>query len=71
MQTRFRQLKHLNFKWAGVAASGIGQVTGRVDKGESPRVLYNRQLFNQDGSFVMPEMVFKPRADDLLLNRPP
>jgi hypothetical protein len=67
MQTRFRQLKQLNFKWAGVAASGIGQVTGRVDKGEIPRVLYNRRLFNQDGSFVMPEMVFKPRAENCLL----
>ncbi len=67
MQKRLGQLKHLNFKWAGVAASGIGQVSGRVDKGEIPRVIYNKRLFNEDGSFVMPEMLVKPRAENCLL----
>ncbi|MBU1343932.1 MAG: hypothetical protein KKE44_10265 [Proteobacteria bacterium] len=67
MQTRILQIKDLNFKWAGVAASGIGRVYGRVSRGEIPRVVYNKRLFNEDGTFYMPDMVFKPEAKNCLL----
>jgi hypothetical protein len=34
---RTRQLKMLNYKWAAVAASGIGQVQGFVRDGQQPQ----------------------------------
>ncbi len=67
IQTRIRQIKALNFKWAGTAASGIGQVTGSISNGDVPVVVYNRRLFNEDGTFYMPDMVFEPEAKNCLL----
>lgn len=67
MQTRIAQMIRLNFKWAGTAAAGIGQVTGSIKDGGSPKVIYNRRLFNEDGRFIMPEMLFKPQAENCLL----
>lgn len=67
LQTRIRQMKAQNFKWAGTAAAGLGQVTGNVLDGQAPRVVYNLRLFNQDGTFVLPGMVFRPKAENCLL----
>lgn len=67
MQTRIRQMKQLNFKWAGTAAAGIGQVNGSVKDDEIPKVIYNKRLFNENGTFYMPDMVFRPRAKNCLL----
>ncbi len=67
IQKRITQIKHLNFKWAGVAAAGIGQVHGRVSEGEVPAVVYNKRLFNEDGTFYLPDMVFRPEAKSCLL----
>ncbi len=67
IQTRILQIKNLNFKWAGTAAAGIGRVYGSVSEGGVPRVVYNRRLFNEDGTFYMPDMVFKPRAENCLI----
>lgn len=67
IQTRIIQMKDLNFKWAGVAAAGIGQVHGRVSDGDTPKVVYNKRLFNEDGRFYMPDMVFRPRAKNCLI----
>ncbi|THB74994.1 MAG: hypothetical protein D3926_20940 [Desulfobacteraceae bacterium] len=67
LQTRIKQIKALNFKWAGTAAAGIGQVSGRVINGDTPRVTYNLRCFNQDGTFILPDMVPKPTADNCLI----
>jgi hypothetical protein len=67
IQKRITQIKHLNFKWAGVAAAGIGQVHGRVSEGEVPVVVYNKRLFNEDGTFYLPDMVFRPEAKNCLI----
>jgi hypothetical protein len=67
IQKRITQIKHLNFKWAGVAAAGIGQVHGRVSEGEVPKVVYNKRLFNEDGTFYLPDMVFRPEAKNCLI----
>jgi hypothetical protein len=67
IQKRITQIKYLNFKWAGVAAAGIGQVHGRVSEGEVPEVVYNKRLFNEDGTFYLPDMVFRPEAKNCLI----
>ena len=59
---RNKQLKLWNYKWASIAASGIGVVKGTVARvvkqngktkkvltGVVPGITYNRRLFNQDG----------------------
>ncbi|WP_173080490.1 cytochrome b/b6 domain-containing protein [Fundidesulfovibrio magnetotacticus] len=50
---RNKQLKKLNFRWSATAASGLAQVTGFVDEGQTPQVAYNLRLFNQDGKVVL------------------
>ena len=67
LQTRISQIKDLNFKWAGTAAAGIGQVYGKVADNQIPKVIYNKRLFNEDGSFVMPSMISRPEARNCLL----
>ena len=63
---RNRQLKYQNLKWASVEASGIGQIEGRVDLGEEPKVVYNKRLFNDDGRVVL-ALEEKPRSENCLL----
>ncbi len=53
-KARNKQLKYLNFKWASAAASGIGQVYGKVKEGNIPKVVYNKRLFNEDGRIALP-----------------
>ncbi len=50
---RNRHLMNWNFKWASIAGSGIGQVTGFVREGQEPKVVYNKRLFNEDGKIVL------------------
>jgi len=65
-KVRNKQLKLWNYKWATIQASGIGIVKGTVarlekkgDKtvkvlsGVTPRITYNRRLFNQDGKLAV------------------
>jgi Cytochrome c554 and c-prime len=67
LSTRISQIKDLNFKWAGIAAAGIGQIYGKVTDNQVPKIVYNKRLFNEDGSFVMPSMIGKPGAKNCLL----
>ncbi|MDI6853811.1 MAG: formate dehydrogenase subunit gamma [Deltaproteobacteria bacterium] len=60
---RTRQLKMLNYKWAGTAASGIGQVTGFVREDQQPVVSYNTRLFNNDGRIVL-DLAYPPPAEN-------
>jgi len=52
-QDRLKQLIFQNFKWASTAASGIAQVTGFVREGQTPKVVYNKRLFNEDGKIQL------------------
>ncbi len=60
---RTKQLKMLNYKWAGTAASGIGQVEGFVKEGQQPKVTYNKRLFNDDGKIVL-DLSYPPPAEN-------
>ena len=57
------QLQSLNFKWATVAASGIGLVSGLVKDGQQPKVVYNKRLFNEDGKIVL-NLAYPPPAEN-------
>ena len=57
------QLQSLNFKWATVAASGIGLVSGAVNDGLQPKVTYNKRLFNEDGKIVL-DLSYPPPAEN-------
>jgi formate dehydrogenase gamma subunit len=50
---RIKQLIFQNFKWASTAASGIAQVTGTIREGQTPKVVYNKRLFNEDGKIKL------------------
>ncbi len=60
---RNKQLKNWNFKWASTAASGIGQVVGFVRNGETPKVVYNKRLFNDDGKIVL-DLAYPPPSEN-------
>jgi formate dehydrogenase gamma subunit len=58
---RVAQLRGWNLKWAATAASGLGLVQGRLFdaatgklNGDTPRVTYNKRLFNEDGKILAP-----------------
>ncbi len=63
---RNKQLKLWNYKWAAIAASGIGSVKGTVARvvkkngklkkqltGRVPVIKYNKRLFNSDGKLAV------------------
>lgn len=50
---RVSQLKNGNYRWAVVAATGIGIVSGSIKYGSTPRVQYNRKYFNEDGTLSL------------------
>ncbi|MGB9618963.1 MAG: hypothetical protein ACPL7K_00965, partial [Armatimonadota bacterium] len=49
-QARNDQLAKANFRWAATAGAGFGTVEGAVKDGQTPRLSYNKALFNPDGS---------------------
>jgi len=57
---RKKQLAALNFRWAATAAAGFARVTGSVNGGDPPRVIYDKQQFNPDGT-ISPHIVREPR----------
>ncbi len=62
---RSKQLIFQNFKWATVAASGIGQVAGFVKDGQTPTVIYNKRLFNEDGKLLL-DLSYPPPSENCL-----
>ena len=60
---RNKHLKLWNFKWASTAASGIGQVSGFVKESQTPKVVYNKRLFNDDGKIVL-DLAYPPPAEN-------
>jgi len=60
---RIRQLDRLNFKWAIVAATGIGRVVGAVKDGETPEIIYNKRFFDDDGRIVV-DLLSPPSSEN-------
>ncbi|MGD2123335.1 MAG: formate dehydrogenase subunit gamma [Gemmatimonadota bacterium] len=60
---RIRQLTDGNYRWAVVAGSRIGNVTGAVRRGQEPVVLYEKRLFNANGSITL-DMSWPPPDDN-------
>ena len=50
---RVSQLEDGNYRWAVVAATGIGLVSGSVKYGSTPKVQYNKKYFNEDGTLSL------------------
>jgi len=64
-EVRKEQLKRLNFRWAPVAAAGLAEVTGSVDKNIPVKVNYDVSRFDADGK-LSPHIVREPRNEACL-----
>jgi formate dehydrogenase gamma subunit len=64
-KARNSELEKLNYKWAGVAGSGLGNITGSVKEGEKVSVVYNLRLFNSNGKIV-PRISSPPNDENCL-----
>jgi len=62
---RTTQLQQGNYQWAVVAGSRIGIVSGSVKRGSTPEVVYNRRLFNEDGTITL-KMSWPPPDDNCI-----
>lgn len=62
---RKKQLSALNFRWAPAAAAGFASVSGSVKDGDPPKVVYDKQKFNPDGT-ISPHIVHEPRNQTCL-----
>jgi hypothetical protein len=47
------QLAALNFRWAATEGSGFGSVAGKVSAGEKPKVVYQKDLFDENGNVTL------------------
>ena len=65
-QKRNAQLAALNFRWSAVAGSGLGEVSGKVAAGESPRVEYKKELFDEEGNVTL-HIAPQPRNETCLV----
>jgi formate dehydrogenase gamma subunit len=64
-EQRVDQLTSGNYRWAVVAGSRLGIVSGSVVDGETPSVLYEKRLFNADGTITL-EMSWPPPDDNCM-----
>ena len=64
-ENRIDQLKNGNYKWAVVAGSRIGSVSGAVRRGQTPTVTYETRLFNADGTITL-DMSWPPPDDNCI-----
>ena len=64
-EERVRQITNLNYRYAAMAGSGFGIVTGSVAAGQPVAVSYHQELFNADGT-VEPHIVKEPRTETCL-----
>ncbi|MGO0122286.1 formate dehydrogenase subunit gamma [Desulfothermobacter acidiphilus] len=65
-QARTQQLKLRNYKWAATVGAGLGQVTGAVAQGNTPRVEYDKKKFNPDGTVSHAAWVASPAPGNCL-----
>ena len=59
-KTRVGQIQKLNYKYAALAASGLGKVSGSVVENTPVTVEYFKEKFNSDGT-LEPNIVKEPR----------
>lgn len=59
-KTRVAQIQKLNYRYAALAGSGLGKVSGSVAGNEKVAVEYFREKFNADGT-LEPNIVKEPR----------
>ncbi len=64
-EQRKKQLGAWNFRWAATAGAKFAAVKGSVQKGEPVAVVYNKELFNPDGT-IEPHIVREPRNEACL-----
>jgi formate dehydrogenase gamma subunit len=62
---RVAQLEQGNYQWAVVAGSRIGTVQGAVTDDEIPKVIYERRLFNEDGTLTL-DLSWPPPDDNCM-----
>ena len=60
---RAYQLDQRNYRWAVVAGTGFGEVSGSVKRDQEPEVIYNKRFFNEDGSIAL-DMSWPPPDDN-------
>jgi len=65
LNKRNAELANLNFRWAATAGAGFGQVEGKVQANEQPKVIYDKTKFNQEGNVVV-HLVSEPRNETCL-----
>jgi hypothetical protein len=59
-KVRVEQIQKYNYRYAALAGSGFGKVTGSVAENQPVTVSYNMEMFNPDGT-VEPNIVREPR----------
>jgi formate dehydrogenase gamma subunit len=64
-EARVDQLRNGNYKWAVVAGSRLGGVSGSVRRSREPTVTYETRLFNADGSITL-DMSWPPPDDNCM-----
>jgi formate dehydrogenase gamma subunit len=64
-EERVDQLTSGNYRWAAVAGSRIGIVDGSVVSGDTPTVLYEKRLFNADGTITL-DMSWPPPDENCM-----
>ena len=64
-QARNKQLAELNFRWAASAGARFAQVNGSVKEGKTVSVVYDKNLFDEEGK-VSPHLVREPGNETCL-----
>ncbi len=64
-EKRVGQLRRGNYRWAVVAGSRLGLVRGSVARSDTPSVVYERRLFNEDGTITL-KMSWPPPDDNCM-----
>ncbi len=65
LNRRNAELANLNFRWAATAGAGFGQIEGKVQAKEHPKVIYDKAKFDSDGN-VLVHMAPEPRNETCL-----
>lgn len=64
-QARTEQLSRANLRWAATSGAGLAAVDGAVKEGQTPKLSYNKALFDSDGMVSL--KIGKPQDANCLL----